>query len=368
MARRIFWAASLLAAATTAHAQAPTRPPAVVTTAQAEIARLPYMIEAIGSVQPIASVQIRTRVDAQIESIAVADGAAVKAGDLLVKLDSRQIEAQIKQAQAQLDRDTATLEQNLRDVARFSQLIASKSATQVSLDNAKTAVLATKATLAGDQAALENLKVQLSYYSLRAPISGAVGTFSLKAGNMARANDNSATGILATINQIAPIYVAFSVPQRFLADLRAAMANGVAKVSARPQGAETWIDGKVALIDNTIDPATGMLVARAIVQNDDQKLWPGQLCDLKITLRVEDNLVTVPREAVQVGQKGNYLFIADGAKAVLRAIKLGREQDGRAIVLEGVKPGETIIVGGANLLTNGAAINASKPGEKAGAS
>ncbi len=340
------------------------RPPAVVTTAVSQTTQLPFVAEAIGSVQPIASVQIRTRVDAQIESIAVADGASVKAGDVLVKLDSRQVEAQLKQAQAQLDRDNATLQQNLRDVERFAQLVASKSATQVALDNARTAVLATKAAIAGDQAAIESLKVQLSYYTLRAPISGTVGAFALKAGNMARANDNSATGVFATINQIAPIYVAFSLPQRFLPDLRAAMAGAGARVAARPQGAQRWIEGKVALIDNTIDPATGMLVARATFANDDQALWPGQLCDLKVTLRVDDNLVVVPREAVQVGQKGNFVFVADGGRAVLRTVKVGREQDGRTVIADGLKPGETVIVGGANLLTDGAAIAVEKSADK----
>lgn len=347
------------------------RPPAVVTTAQSETARLPFVVEAIGSVQPIASVQIRTRVDAQIESIAVPDGASVKAGEILVRLDSRQIEAQLRQAQAQLDRDKATLEQNERDVARYAQLVVSKSATQVSLDNARTAVLATRAAIAGDLAAIENLKVQLSYYTLRAPISGTVGAFSLKAGNMARAADNAATGVLATINQIAPIYVTFSIPQRFLSDLRVAMQKSGALVAARPQGAQRWIDGKVALIDNTIDPATGMLVARATFANEDQALWPGQLCDLKVTLRVDDNLVVVPREAVQVGQKGHFVFVVDSGKAVLRAVKVGREQDGRAVIADGLKPGETVVVGGANLLTDGAAISADKaadkPGAKAGA-
>lgn len=332
------------------------RPPAVVTTSQSETARLPFVVEAIGSVQPIASVQIRTRVDAQIESIAVPDGASVKAGEILVRLDSRQIEAQLKQAQAQLDRDKATLQQNERDVERFAQLVSTKSGTQVSLDNARTAVLSTKAAIAGDQAAIENLKVQLSYYTLRAPISGTVGAFSLKAGNMARAADNAATGVLATINQIAPIYVAFSIPQRFLSDLRVAMQKSGALVAVRPQGSQRWIDGKVALIDNTIDPATGMLVARATFPNEDQALWPGQLCDLKVTLRVDDNLVVVPREAVQVGQKGHFVFVVHDGKAVLRAVKVGREQDGRAVIAEGLKPGETVVVGGANLLTDGAAI------------
>lgn len=365
----VFLVAMALHATPAAAQSGPMARPAVsVTTAQAQSSDLPYRIDAIGSVQPIASVQLRSRVDAQIELVAVADGATVKAGDLLVKLNSRQVEAQLKQAQAQLARDEAQLEQNLRDVARYTELVAKKATPQLNLDNAQTATLATKAAIAGDKAAIENLKVQLSYYTLTAPITGKVGTFAMKAGNIVRAGDNTATGILVTINQIAPIYVTMSVPQRYLPDLRDAMAARGAEVRARPQGLKRWIDGKVAVLDNAIDPSTGMLVARAEFANADQALWPGQLCDLQVTLRTDRDLVTVPREAVQIGQKGSYVFVVDGEQVKLRTIVVGREQDGRMSIAEGVKPGETVAVGGANLLTDGAKIVVRKPDPKADAS
>jgi membrane fusion protein, multidrug efflux system len=344
---------------------APRRPAITVTTAPVQLSSLPYRVDTIGSVQPIASVQLRTRVDAQIDSIAVQDGATVKKGDVLVRLDSRQISAQLKQAQAQLARDQAQLEQNQRDVARFAELVEKRATPQINLDNAKTATLATKAAIAGDEAAIENLKVQLSYYTLVAPISGKVGTFSLKAGNMARAGDNTATGVLVTINQVSPIYVALSVPQRYLPDLRAAVAGGGAPARAKPQGLNRWIDGKVVVLDNAIDPATGMLIARAEFENKDEALWPGQLCDIQVTLRTDNDLVVVPREAVQIGQKGPYVFVVDGDKVHLRLVRIGREQDGRTVIDEGVKSGETVVVDGANLLTDGAQISVRKPEDKA---
>jgi membrane fusion protein, multidrug efflux system len=358
---------ALLAAQAPSRAQEgpPKRPPVSVTTAKAELSSLPYRVDTIGSVQPIASVQLRTRVDAQIVSIDVPDGATVNKGDVLVRLDSRQIAAQLKQAQAQLARDQAQLEQNLRDVARYTELVDKKATPQINLDNAKTATLSTKAAIAGDEAAIENLKVQLSYYTLVAPISGKVGTFSLKAGNMARALDNSATGAFVTINQVSPIYVALSVPQRYLPDLRAAVAGPGAKALAKPQGLNRWIEGKVAVLDNAIDPATGMLVARAEFANKDEALWPGQLCDIRITLRSDDNLVTVPRAAVQIGQRGNYVFVVEGDKARLRLVKVGREQDGRTVIAEGLKPDETVVVDGANLLTDGSTIAPRKTDDKA---
>ena len=344
--------------------EASRRPPISVTVGQANLSSLPYEIEAIGSVQAIASIQMRSRVDAQVESIAVPDGAAVRKGDVLVRLDSRQVIAQLKQAQAQLARDQAQLEQNQRDVSRYSELVEKKATPQLNLDNAKTAMAATKAQIAGDEAAIENLKVQLSYYTLTAPVSGTVGTFSLRPGNMVRANDNTQTGVLVTINQIQPIYVALSVPQRYLPDLRQAMKGAGAMVAARPQGLSRWIEGKVAVLDNTIDPATGMLVARAEFANTDEALWPGQLCDVKVRLRMDENLTTVPREAVQIGQMGTYVFVANGDKAALRVVRIGREQGGRTVILEGVKPGETLVVDGANLLRDGTDIAVRQPQAK----
>jgi len=355
---------ALSASAVRAQEQPVRRPPTSVTVAKAAVSSLPYEIETIGSVQAIASIQMRSRVDAQVESIAVPDGATVKQGDVIVKLDSRQVAAQLKQAQAQLARDQAQLEQNLRDVARYTELVEKKATPQLNLDNAKTATLATKAQIAGDEAAIENLKVQLSYYTLTAPVAGKVGTFQLRSGNMVRANDNTPTGVLVTINQIAPIYVALSVPQRYLPDLRAALNGAGATAAAKPQGATAWIDGKVAVLDNTIDPATGMLVARAEFANRDEALWPGQLCDVRVRLRIDNGLTTVPRESVQVGQKGNYVFVADGDKVALRPVKAGREQGGRTVVLEGIKPGETVVVEGANLLRDGADIAIRPPQTK----
>ena len=364
LASAVAGAAALTTVVANAQEAPVRRPPITVTVAQASVSSLPYEIETIGSVQAIASIQMRSRVDAQVESIAVPDGATVKQGDVIVKLDSRQVAAQLKQAQAQLARDQAQLEQNLRDVARYTELVEKKATPQLNLDNSKTATLATKAQIAGDEAAIENLKVQLSYYTLTAPVSGKVGTFSLRTGNMVRANDNTPTGVLVTINQIAPIYVALSVPQSYLPDLRAAMKGAGATAAAKPQGATNWIEGKVAVLDNTIDPATGMLVARAEFPNKDEALWPGQLCDVKVNLRVDTGLTTVPRESVQVGQKGNYVFVANGDKVALRPIKAGREQGGRTVVLEGLKPGETIVVEGANLLRDGADIAVRAPQAK----
>jgi len=335
---------------------APARPPVSVMIGQAEKKDFPWIVTEIGTVQAIATVALRPHFDATVNEVLVADGAAVKAGQALIKLDARQAEAQLKGAQATLAKDQAQLEQAKRDVARFSDLV-SRSATPVlNLDNARTAVASAEAAILGDQAAIDNLRVQLGWYTIAAPISGRVGMVAIKAGNIAKAGDNSAAGVFASINQVSPIYVAFSVPQTLLPALREAMTTG-ASVIARPQGSKKQANGKLALIENTIDPGTGSILARAIFDNADEILWPGQLCNLEMTLRVDPDTIVIPREAVQIGQNGNFVFvIADGA-AHVQPVVVSRTQGAQTIVTEGLKGGETLVVDGALLLVEGSKVD-----------
>jgi RND family efflux transporter MFP subunit len=342
----------------------PPHPPVTVLVAQTKRGPMPVRIDAIGTVQPISSVALRSRVDAQIDKILVADGSEVKAGEVLIKLDSRQVEAQIKQAEAALAKDQATLEQAQRDVLRDSALVSKQAGTQLTLDNAKTAVASAKAAIMGDQAAIDNLAVQLTWYTISAPVSGRVGTIALKAGNIARSGDNGATGILATINQIAPIYVAFSVPQRLLNDLRKSLGGGGAETIAIPQGATHGPAGRVSVVDNAIDATTGTVMVRAIFGNTDEFLWPGQLCDVRLTLRTDPNVVSVPRQAVQIGQDGNFVFTVEDGIAHVRKVVVARTQDGADIISTGLSGDETVVTEGALLLIEGAQTEIRNPDKK----
>ena len=333
------------------------RPPAPVEVDTVQRGPMPLRVDAVGSVQPIATVSIKTRVDAQIDKIFVSDGAVVKTGDVLVKLDSRQIEAQIKQTQASIAKDETVVEQTSRDIARAQELVSKGSGPQLNLDNAKTAQAAAKATLLGDQALLENQKVQLTWYTLTSPINGRVGAFAAKAGNIVRAGDNTATGILATIVQTAPIYVSFSVPQAALAPLREAVSRGEGEVVATPQGSARSVTGKIAVLDNTIDPSTGTITIRAIFDNVDDVLWPGQLCNVRVTLKTEPDIVSIPRTATQSGQIGNSVYIVENNVAHVRKVKVGRFQDGRDIITEGLQGGETVVSDGALLLADGSRVD-----------
>ena len=342
--------------------QGANRPPALVVLDQARRGEVAVVHDAVGTVQPMAVVAVKSRVDAQVQEIAVADGAVVQSGQVLARLDSRQVEAQIKQAEASLARNRTVLEQASRDVSRFEELVARNAGTKVNLDNAKTQVAAAQASILGDQAQIENLRVQLSFYTIRAPISGRIGAVNVKAGNIIRAGDNTATGTITTIVQTTPIYVVFSVPQRLLSDFRAALAGKDAHVEAIPQGSKEPVRGRVAFIDNTIDPATGTVAVRAAFENTDDRLWPGQLCNLRVVLRTEENIVSVPRAATQSGQNGNFVYVIENGVARVRPVKVSRTQDGRDILTEGLNGGESIVVEGALALFNGARVEVRTPG------
>ena len=342
------------APAAPAPAAAP-RPPVSVVVGRAARKDLPWRIDEIGAAQAIASVALRTHFDATVEKVLVADGASVKAGETLIELDARQAVAQLEGAKAQLAKDEAQLEQATRDTTRYTDLVARSATPVLNLDNAKTAGASARAAILADKAAIDNLQVQLGWTTIVAPISGRVGVVAIKEGNIAKVSDNGATGIFATINQISPIYVTFSVQQSLLPALREGMANG-ARVVATPQGSKKSASGKLALLDNSVDQTTGTILAHAIFDNADETLWPGQLCNLTLTLRVEPNTVVVPREAVQIGQSGNFVFtVVDGA-AHVQPVEVSRTQDGETVVTKGLNGDETVVVDGALLLTEGSKV------------
>src|SRR3954465_15590012 len=257
------------------NAQAPQRPRTVsVELAKAERRPVPVDVDAIGMVTPISSVALKSRLETTIVAVHLEDGAKVNEGDLLFTLDSRQIDAQIEQAEGTLAKDQAQLEGAQRDLRRYTDLVGKGATTQVNVDNAKTQSDILIATIKADQAALDNLKVQKSYTLIRAPFSGRISAANVKVGNFVRPAD---TAPLAVINQMAPVYVTFAIPQRVLVDLRDAMAKGESRVIATIPGHQRSEDGKIAMVENSVDSTTGMITVRGIMNNASETLWPGIL-------------------------------------------------------------------------------------------
>jgi len=334
-------------------AQAPAAPrPIPVEVASAVKKDTPVMIEALGTVTPIASVAIKPRIDTEITGIHFADGARVKQGDVLITLDARSLEAQILQAEGNIARDKAQLEGAERDLRRYTELVA-KSATPVTnLDNAKTQAAVFAAATKADEAILNNLLVQLSYTTITAPISGRISAASVKVGNFVRSADLTP---IATIIQTAPVYVTFPTPQTALPSLRDAMAEGLPSVEALVPGDSKRALGKVAMIDNTVDSATGMVSVRAAMPNENEVLWPGTLVNVQLNLR-QEQAVVVPSAAIQTGQRGAYVFVIRDAVAAVVPVKIARTLGKQTVLESGLEGGEQVVTDGHLQLVNGSKV------------
>jgi len=328
-----------------------------VETAKAERKTVPVTLQALGTVTPIASVALKARVDTNITAVHFQDGALVRKGDPLFTLDGRAIEAQIAQTEGQIARDRAQLEGAERDVRRYTDLVAKGATPTINLDNAKTQSDVFRAAIQADQGNLENLKVQLSYTNVTAPITGRISAANVKVGNFVRQAD---TTPMATINQMAPVYVSFTIPQKNLPDIRGAIAAKTASVRVRVPGTEKQADGTVSMIENSVDASTGMAMVRAQMPNKDELLWPGTLVNAEMTLREEPGVV-VPSAAVQVSQSGSFVFtVADGV-AKVRPVKVERQSGADVVITEGLSGGETVVTDGQLLLSNGTRVSTRDP-------
>jgi membrane fusion protein, multidrug efflux system len=343
-----------IALAPQAKAPQPKAPARVVAVEVATAVRqsTPVQIDALGTVTPMASVAIKSRVDSEILEVHFADGARVKQGDLLITLDSRAIEAQILQAEGNVARDKAQLEGAERDIRRYSELVAKNATPITNLDNAKTQAAMHAAAQKANEALLKNLQVQLSYATIRAPISGRISAATVKVGNFVRSADLLP---IATIIQTAPVYVSFPVPQISLPALREAIAEGAPSVEAVIPGESKRALGRVAMVENTVDAATGMVNVRAAMPNDNELLWPGTLVQAYLKLRTEE-AVTIPSAAVQVSQTGHFVYVIKDEKAELHPVKVARTLGNVTVLESGVNAGDVVVVDGHLQLTNGARV------------
>ena len=315
---------------------------------------MPIIVEAVGTVQSIASIQLKSRIDSQIMKVNVEEGALVKEGDLLFELDARTLKAQLGQIEAQIRKDQAQIGQAKRDSARADDLLTKGAGTVVTRDTNVTSQRALEAQLEADVASRDSMVAQISYTEIRAPVSGRIGSIPNKAGTILRIADNTATSVLATINQVDPIFLQFALPQVFLPGLRGAMAKGDVKVNAVMEDG-TRQSGVMAFLENTVDPNTGTVTAKARIANANEGLWPGQFVKAEVILGVEADAISVPAPAVQLGAQGPYVFvIKDGKVAEVRPIQLKRTQGGESVVGGGLAAGESVVIDGQLRLVNGA--------------
>jgi len=327
---------------------------------RAEKKRVPVRLELLGTVTPMASVAVKTRIDTEIVEVHFRDGATVKQGDLLFTLDSRAVEAQIRQAEGQLARDKAQLEGAQRDLRRFTELVEKGATPVTNLDNAKTQSGIYVAAIKADEGMIENLKVQLTYTTIRAPITGRISMAAVKVGNFVRQADLIP---LATIVQLAPVYVTFALPQRSLPDLRQALTNETAVIEAIAPGDPRRAQGHVTMIENVVDVNTGTVPVRATMPNNDEMLWAGTLVTVQLNFR-EEEAVVVPPNAVQVSQAGSFVFVVKNGVANVKPVKVGRVVDAQAVIESGLESGEMVVTEGHLQITEGSRVSARE--QKAG--
>lgn len=320
------------------------RPPAPVAVAATATSTVPMVLEAIGTVESVSQVAVKSMVNGEVNRVHFSEGQDVSKGQVLFTIDPRQYEASLRKAEADLVRIKAQLATARLNAERYGRLVKDGIVTAEQYDNFRTQAESLEADYAAQQANIESLRVQLSYCTIRSPISGRTGNLLINAGNVVKAND---TLSLVTINQIRPIYVTFSIPEKELLRIRQYMGKEKLKVEARLPGDNGLPEiGEVTFLDNSVDSATATIKLKGTFVNSKTRLWPGQFVAVRLTLASVVDAVVVPTQAVQTGQQGQYVFVVSGDTAELRPVKAGIAFEGMTVIEQGLKPGETIVIDG----------------------
>ncbi len=316
---------------------------------------VPVEIGVIGNCQAYSMVSVKSMVAGEISQVHFTEGQDVAKGDLLFTIDPRPFEAALQQAQANLARDRVQAENAKINAKRYEVLVAKQAVSRQQYDQFRTNAEALEATVRLDEAAVENAKILLSYCFIHSPIDGRTGNLLITRGNIIKANDIT----LITINQIRPIYVAFSVPEQNLAEIKKYRARGKSlKVAALlPNDATGPEQGVLTFIDNTVDKTTGTILLKGTFPNNKKRLWPGQFVNVSLTLTTQPNAIIVPAPAVQTGQQGQYVFVIKPDLTVeVRPVVVNRTINNDVIVDKGLKAGERVVTDGQLQLVPGAKV------------
>ncbi|MDB5533308.1 MAG: efflux transporter periplasmic adaptor subunit [Hyphomicrobiales bacterium] len=351
-----YWSQSGASTAPVA-AAAPLIPVEAAVAANADV---PVYFGGLGTVQAFNTVNVKTRVDGQIQTVNFIEGQKVKRGDLLVQIDPRPYKATYDQAVAKKAQDEAQLGNAKLDLARYTQLAKSNFGTRQQLDTQTALVAQLEAAIRADAASIDAAKVQLDYTTIVSPIDGVAGIRLVDIGNIVHASD--ATGIVV-VTQLQPISIVFTLPEEDRQPVADAMAAGPVTVAALSRDGATEFDrGNVLLIDNQIDQTTGTMRLKATFPNAKNTLWPGQFVNTRLLLKTQQNVLTIPSAAVERGPAGFYAYVVKPDKSVeMRAIKVGQDADNVSVVLEGLQAGEQVVTGGQYRLQPGARVRIAEP-------
>ncbi len=338
-----------------------------VTVAQAEITDFPVYLNGLGSVEPYQTVTVRSRVDGQIVKIAFKQGQMVKKDDILVQIDPRPYQAVLDQATAKKAQDEATLKEAQLNLKRYTGLVKTEAVSQQIVDTQQALVDGLIAQVKGDQAVIDNAQTQVGYTTIRSPLAGKTGFRLVDTGNIILASTTTGTPGIVTIVQLQPISVVFTAPEEDVPEINKALAAGTVPVEAlSSNGLKILSQGHLAVVNNAVDPASGTISMKATFENGDDALWPGLSVSTRLLVATLKQVTVVPEAAVQRGPDGLYAYvIGPDYKVAIRAIKAGPEGDGKSVILQGLSPGEKVVIAGQYRLQNGALVEPSEVGSPA---
>ena len=324
-----------------------------VLVANAKRADVPVYLDTVGTAQALNTVTVRPQVDGKLVAVEFKEGQDVKKGDVLARIDPTIYKAQLDQVMAKKAQDEAQLANARNDLARYEKHAATNAINKQQADTQKALVAQYSALVQADQAAVENAQATLGYTTITAPISGRTGLRNVDEGNYVRASDSSSA--LVTISQIKPIAVLFNLPQQDLDRVNAAFAKGPLPVDAqRPTTGEVIAHGKLTVVDNTVDSATGTVKLKAAFPNPNLELWPGQFVNVRLLIDTLKNVVVVPTSAVQRGPKGAFVYVVGSDnKAVVHLVKVEKQDETQAVIASGIEPGTRVVTTGFVQLTDG---------------
>jgi multidrug efflux system membrane fusion protein len=336
-------------------AKPPAKRPVPVTVATAQRGAVPYLVIANGAVEPINTVSVQSQVTGVLTQVFFKEGDDVAAGQKLFQIDSRQYEADLRQAQAVLARDEAQAANAKRDAERYAALVSKDYVTKAQADQAAAAAAAQQAVVEADRAAVESARLNVEYCTITAPISGRTGSLLVRAGNLLRGGTSSP---LVVINQIRPIRVRFAVPQAQLPDVQRYVKKGTIRVRVTPNGGGAPIEGGLSFLENAVDSTTGTVALKAEFPNTDAALWPGEFVMVEMQLFLEPNAVTVPADAVLVGQNGSYVFvIGPDSTARVQPVESERTVKDVAVISKGIDAGMLVVTDGQSRLEPGSKVD-----------
>jgi multidrug efflux system membrane fusion protein len=304
----------------------------------------------VGTVEPYATVQVKSQVDGPLLRADFAQGQVVHRGQLLFEIDRRPFETALAQAQANLRRDRATAEQAQLQAKRYAELAAAGIASREQTDQTQATAAAAAATVAADEAAIQSAKLQLGYTRIHSPIEGRTGALLVQPGNMVKTNDTA----LVVINQLQPVYVSFSVPQQWFEQVkRRASGHSLVVTAALPDDGAVE-EGRLTFLDNALDTTTGTIRLKGTFQNGSERLWPGQFVDVRLALATQQRATVAPTAAIQAGQNGPFVYaVGAGNTVALQPIEAGERSGDETVIVRGLQPGQTVVTDGQLLLRPG---------------